>query len=96
MSSEIDLGIEGLSGFRKIGAGGFADVYAAEDEFGRQVAVKVFKALDERGRRRFERERSAMGLVAGHPNIVTPYTSGGPSAMGSASSTRTSSPPTSS
>jgi serine/threonine protein kinase/WD40 repeat protein len=76
VSDEIDLGIEGLRGYREVDSGGFADVYEAEDQFGRRVAVKVLKALDERGRRRFDRERSAMGLVAGHPHVVTPFTAG--------------------
>ncbi len=71
-----DLGIPGLGEIRRVGSGGFADVYEARDEFGRAVAVKLLKVLDERVSRRFDRERTAMGQVAGHPNIVTPFTSG--------------------
>ena len=76
MDQPNDLGIPGLNDVRKVGSGGFAVVYQARDEFDRSVAVKVLKVLDERVTRRFDRERSAMGQVAGHPNIVTPFTSG--------------------
>ena len=48
-----------------------------ETSFDRQVAVKVLlPSLDERSKRRFERERRAMGSVSGHPNIVTVYRGG--------------------
>jgi serine/threonine-protein kinase len=61
---------------RKLGSGGMADVYLAEDEkLGRKVALKV---LDERHARddqfveRFKREaRNAAGLS--HPHIVRVY-----------------------
>ena len=76
MSGTVDLGIEGLTDCRELDSGGFADVYEARDEFGRRVAIKVLKALDEAARRRFDRERAVMGRVAGHPHIVTPFTSG--------------------
>ncbi|MEL7158494.1 MAG: serine/threonine-protein kinase, partial [Actinomycetota bacterium] len=76
MTGDIDLGITGLSDYREIGSGGFAAVYEARDEFGRTVAVKVINAVDEGAKRRFDRERAAMGHVAGHGNIVTPFTSG--------------------
>ncbi|MEM9131650.1 MAG: extracellular solute-binding protein [Actinomycetota bacterium] len=76
MSGDRDLQIDGLSEFRRVGSGGFADVYEARDEFGRQVAVKVLTAVDDDALRRFDRERAAMGQVAGHPNIVVPFTSG--------------------
>src|SRR3954470_19656222 len=64
---------------RKLGTGGMANVYLAEDqELGRQVAIKV---LDERhsqdahGLERFQREaKSAAGLS--HPNIVSIYDRG--------------------
>jgi serine/threonine protein kinase len=74
---EIDLGIDGLTDYRPIGYGGFADVYQAYDEgFGRKVAVKVLNAVDATGRRRFEREQRSMGRVETHPNVVTALSSG--------------------
>ncbi len=76
MTDSLDLGIDGLEQVRPLDSGGFSDVYEARDEFGRRVAVKVLNALDEAGRRRFDRERSVMGMVAGHPHIVNPFTSG--------------------
>jgi len=58
---------------RRIGSGGMADVYAAEDtHLGRQVALKVLHrrfAQDQEFVERFRREaRSAAGLQ--HPNVV--------------------------
>ncbi|MEM9131284.1 MAG: serine/threonine-protein kinase [Actinomycetota bacterium] len=73
----VDLGIDGLTGYTEIGSGGFATVYAAtEAEYGRRVAVKVLTAVDDDGRRRFDRERLAMGQAADHPNIVLPLRGG--------------------
>ncbi len=75
--ADLDLGIEGLSNFREIGAGGFARVYSAtEGKFGRTVAVKVLVAVDDTGRRRFEREQLSMGRLTSHPRVVVPYFSG--------------------
>src|SRR5437870_469736 len=61
---------------RRIGAGGMADVYVAEDTSdGRQVALKVLeRAGDGRGAR-FEREIAAAQLLS-HPHIVTVYDAG--------------------
>src|SRR5262245_49890297 len=58
---------------RKIGGGGMADVYLAEDqELGRRVAIKILHnryANDEQFVERFRREAThAAGLS--HPNIV--------------------------
>ena len=63
----------------RLGAGGMADVYCAEDtHLGRQVALKVLYrrfAQDEQFVERFKREaRSAAGLS--HPNVVNVYDRG--------------------
>ena len=77
MADDAGVTIEGLADFRVIGSGGFSTVYAAwEADFQRWVAVKVLDNLDEAGRRRFERERSIMGALSDHPNVVTPLRSG--------------------
>jgi len=61
-----------------IGRGGYGAVYRAEDpEHGRTVAIKVLSGVvDEKSRRRFDRERQAMGRLGGHPNIMPVYESG--------------------
>ena len=64
---------------RKLGGGGMADVYLAEDqELGRRVAVKILHgryANDEQFVERFRREAThAAGLS--HPNIVSVYDRG--------------------
>ena len=64
---------------RKLGAGGMADVYLAEDqELGRRVAIKILNdrhAADEQFVERFRREaKNAAGLS--HPNIVQIYDRG--------------------
>src|ERR1044072_8577139 len=61
---------------RKLGAGGMADVYLAEDqELGRRVAIKILNdrhAADDQFVERFRREaKNAAGLS--HPNIVSIY-----------------------
>ncbi len=77
VAGEIDLGIDGLNDYKEIGSGGFATVYSAlEVDLDRRVAVKVLAAIDDAGRRRFDRERLTMGRTADHPNIVTPLRSG--------------------
>ncbi|MEM9134724.1 MAG: serine/threonine-protein kinase [Actinomycetota bacterium] len=75
----IDLGIEGLGPAVRIGSGGFADVYRAEQEnLRRQVAVKVVRSSlsDPQSRLRFERECHALGAVSDHPHIVGVHRSG--------------------
>lgn len=61
---------------KKIGSGGMADVYLAEDlVLGRKVAVKVMHenlASDESFVRRFKREAQAAANL-NHPNIVSVY-----------------------
>src|SRR5918992_4187770 len=64
---------------RKLGAGGMADVYLAEDqELGRRVALKILNdrhANDDQFVERFRREaKNAAGLS--HPNIVSIYDRG--------------------
>ena len=64
---------------RKLGSGGMADVYLAEDqELGRQVALKLLDdrhASDEQFVERFRREaQSAAGL--NHPSIVSIFDRG--------------------
>lgn len=67
-----DLDIDGLSDFRPIGTGGFATVYSAlEANAGRRVAVKVLAAVDDSGRRRFDRECLTMGTAGEHQHVVT-------------------------
>ena len=64
---------------RRIGSGGMADVYLAEDqELGRNVAIKILNdrhAGDEQFVERFRREaKNAAGLS--HANIVSIYDRG--------------------
>src|SRR5215210_3686850 len=64
---------------RRLGSGGMATVYLAEDEvLGRRVAIKILNeryANDEQFVERFRREaKSAAGLS--HPNIVSIYDRG--------------------
>src|SRR3990172_2034156 len=63
----------------KLGAGGMANVYLAEDqELGRRVAIKILNdrhANDDQFVERFRREaKNAAGLS--HPNIVSIYDRG--------------------
>src|SRR6478672_7420141 len=64
---------------RKLGTGGMANVYLAEDEvLGRRVAIKILNdrhAADDQFIERFRREaKNAAGLS--HPNIVSIYDRG--------------------
>src|ERR671928_379074 len=64
---------------RKLGTGGMANVYLAEDqELGRRVAIKILDdrhASDDQFIERFRREaKNAAGLA--HPNIVSIYDRG--------------------
>ena len=64
---------------RKLGAGGMADVYLAEDqELGRMVAIKILNdrhAHDEQFVERFRREAKNAARLS-HPNIVSIYDRG--------------------
>lgn len=77
MPGVVALGIEGISDGEAIGSGGNAVVYRAlETAHDRWVAVKVMRGADEDTRRRFDRERRAMGRLSGHDGIVTIHSSG--------------------
>src|SRR3954454_18421535 len=64
---------------RKLGAGGMANVYLAEDEvLGRRVAIKILNdrhAGDEQFVERFRREAKNAASLS-HPNIVSIYDRG--------------------
>ena len=62
-----------------IASGGSSVVYRArQEEFDRLIAVKVLAlpVVDERARRRFQRELAMAGRLTGHPNVVTVFASG--------------------
>ncbi|HEY2309803.1 MAG TPA: protein kinase, partial [Gaiellaceae bacterium] len=64
---------------RKLGAGGMADVYLAEDqELGRRIAIKILNgrhANDDQFIERFRREAKNAAAL-NHPNIVSIYDRG--------------------
>jgi eukaryotic-like serine/threonine-protein kinase len=64
---------------RKLGSGGMANVYLAEDEdLGRRVAIKIMSARyadDDTFNERFRREAKAAAALS-HPNIVSIYDRG--------------------
>lgn len=75
MSTTSDIGPElaGLEFQRKLGSGGFSDVYLYERQRPRmQVAVKVLKAdiMDAAQQAQFVAEADTMGELAEHPYIV--------------------------
>ena len=78
MIEPIDLGIPGLTTIQRIGAGGNAIVYRArQPDLDRDVVVKVLTNIDaETTRRRFDRERRAMGRLSQASGIAPLYGSG--------------------
>ncbi|MDQ3866079.1 MAG: protein kinase, partial [Actinomycetota bacterium] len=64
---------------RRLGSGGMANVYLAEDEeLGRRVAIKILNdryATDELFNERFRREATSAAALS-HPNIVSIYDRG--------------------
>lgn len=74
----IDLGIPGLTDIERIGAGGNAVVYRArQHDLDRDVVIKVLTNVDaETTRRRFDRERRAMGRLSQAAGIAPLYGSG--------------------
>ena len=65
--------ISGYTIGERLGSGGFASVYlATDDATSDQVAIKVLHdhTSNPDDLRRFERERTTMRALSGHPNIV--------------------------
>ncbi|CAN5160266.1 hypothetical protein BH23ACT9_BH23ACT9_28030 [soil metagenome] len=66
--------LAGLTDLGEVGRGGFGVVRRAfQPALQRVVAVKILSVdpLDGAGRQRFEREARALGVLGGHPHIVT-------------------------
>src|SRR5919112_1785024 len=64
---------------RRIGSGGMADVYAADDaQLGREVAIKILHRRFARDREFVERFRREASAAAGlqHPNVVSVFDRG--------------------
>ncbi len=74
----VEINVPGYARGELLGRGGFGSVYRSADErHGRDVAIKILDGnlgVDER--RRFDRERVAMGALGSHPNIVPVFDSG--------------------
>ncbi len=76
--------ISGYTIGERLGSGGFASVYlATDDTSGQKVAIKVLHdhTSNPDDLRRFERERTTMHALSGHPNIVG-VLDGGPTDTG--------------
>ncbi len=79
MNSRCPIELTGIEPVRRIGVGGFGEVWLArQTDFDRDVALKVgrraFTSLDDR--LRFERECKALGRLTGHPHVIGVHTSG--------------------
>ncbi|HVM28679.1 MAG TPA: protein kinase [Mycobacteriales bacterium] len=73
------LGLAGYADAEVVAVGGSSTVWRArETALDRLVAVKVLAlpVLDDRLRRRFERELAVAGRLSDHPHVVTTYASG--------------------
>lgn len=68
----VNLGIPGLSAAEMVGSGGSAAVFAATDETGASVAVKLLRlsASNPRTKKQFERECAALERLSEHRSIV--------------------------
>lgn len=72
------LGLQGYEDVSEVARGGFGVVYKAfQSSVSRTVAIKVLNSTpDARTAARFEQECKALGLLSGHPNIVTVFDAG--------------------
>lgn len=69
--------MEGISDERLIAVGGSSSVYRAKQtDLDREVAVKVLHAGSPPIRRRFDKERKALGRLSEHRGVLTVYGSG--------------------
>lgn len=69
--------MEGITDARLVASGGSGAVYRAREvDLDRDVAVKILHSDSEAIRRRFEKERKALGRLSEHPRILTVYSSG--------------------
>ena len=77
-SVPIELGIAGIDHVEPLAVGGNSVVFKARQvDLDRTVVVKVLRAATDPGtRRRFDRERKAMGRLSQHPGIVPIYEGG--------------------
>lgn len=79
MASKFPLNLAGFEPIRRIGAGGFGEVWLARQRsLDREVAIKVgFQPLDTSAvKRRFERECIALGRLSSSGGTVDVYSSG--------------------
>lgn len=76
---EAPFVLEGFRAVRRLGGGGFGDVWlAVQTNVDRKVALKVGHSPieDESVKVRFDRECKALGRLSGHPNILDVFTAG--------------------
>ncbi len=76
---EAPFKLEGFRAVRRLGGGGFGDVWlAVQTNVDRKVALKVGHSPieDESVKVRFDRECKALGRLSGHPNILDVFTAG--------------------